>query len=141
MDEEIGIMIAATLSHAARYYNMGLSFLSRAREMVLQDEEPQPLLLFSIVVRSIENLCMFLCINRGFVPCRETMEDFVIALDACGLMNEEIRSGMLDIEKNCQACNPIEGRSLTPGKEMIMNSIYTAERILIIAEVEKRVSA
>lgn len=131
-------MTAAINRHAARYYDMGLSFLGRAREIVLQNENTQPLLLYSIIIRSIENLCMFLCINRGFVPCHETMTDFVKALDACGLMNEDIRSGMLEIEKRCQLCVS-EGER--PCNDRIMNSIYTAERILIIAEVEKRVSA
>lgn len=126
-------MTAATIHHAARYYDMGLSFLRRARKMVLHHEDPVPFLLYSIIIRSIENLCMFLCTNRGFLPGHERMADFIEALDSCGLINEEIRLGLIEIEDLYGSSH-----STDPGPELIMNSIYTAERILSIADVEKR---
>ena len=122
------------------FYERGVGYLNRARKMYRSYNVVKPVLLYSILSMSIENICMFMLMNRNHLPYNHTMADLVESLEECGLMNQDIKEGMMRIEEVFNLCDLGVGRPAEPTMEEIFDFQCTAEKLLAVADADRPVA-
>jgi len=134
-------MTATITTSAERFYEMGVDYLDRARIMSRPGKEAKTVLLYSVISMAIENMCMALLIRRNTMPMNHSMLDFIYALEQCGLMNHDIKEGMMKMEAILDLYHFESDHPAEPSFQYAEEFIETACKVHDLAEVDMKVTA